>query len=438
MAPVFYLILHVLLQRFRTVSMADLKITLTAPINPVEAGNMLSIHCQVVGLSFTRHTLELARNVTGVDDRISFDNTMMEETDERFFLASRRLQNQVYFLSIIDITREDEGVYHCVVREKSSLRELQRKSVTVLFKYFPADIYPKCSPESEMSGGLTVYAGRSIQLNCTSELANPHVTIEWTRADQVINDNIERHEENGNVVLTLTLRPTMDEDNAIYVCQITSNAFPETSSTCHVGPLKVIRDPSAPVTRPPPKDNTVPLNRVIPHPGTTASPNDVKHGGGPTYITTECSEVCDENILYWIIATIIAGTLAVVFCIIGIVIFVRYRRRRKEETKKKESSRNSHYQNREAIYAEVDLRPSTSSSDPPLSPTTTTTTTATASTTPADENKLYMAVDKSSYISTIDTSRVATVPEAEPLYSQNTQFEDPYSTRNVTHTTFGL
>ena len=440
MAPIIYLILQLFL-RLRLVS--SVGISLTAPINPVEEGNMLSIHCQVQQLKISEHVVEMSRNVTGLNDRVSLDTKMMvDDDDERFFLAQRRLQDNsmVYFLSIIEITRDtDEGVYHCIIREKDSLAEIKRESVTVSFKYFPTDIYPICYPSDYDSGEITMTAGQKMTINCTSELGNPDIEIVWLKNDDPLEST--KSTENGHSTLQLTFTTSMDDDGAIYVCRITSVAFPDELRNCHVGPFKILPDPND--AKKPPSADTGNTNNKVEHTPReiTVAPKVGKSSNnknGPTYITTECSEVCDENILYWIIATIIAGTLAIVFCIVGIIIFVRYRRRRKEEHKKRENSRNSHYQNREAIYAEVDTRPPEGG-------------------TPGgsgggdnNDNKLYMALDKSSYISTIDTSRasagassVPVSPETEPLNSPATtttpqSLEDPYSTRNVTHTTFGL
>ncbi len=542
MAPILYLILQALL-RFRLVSMVDLEIDLTAPINPVETGNMLSIHCRIQGLSISSHTVTITRNMSGSSERLAMDDTILNQ-DERFFLAYRRLQDNavVFFLSIIDITREDEGIYNCILRDKDTLLEIVRDSVTVLFKYFPADIYPICSPsETDLPDGLAMIAGQQMSLNCSSELGNPEVTMEWTKDDRVIESSAEGRTESGLSFVELTFTTAMDDDQAIYICKIKSIAFPENQRSCHVGPFKITPDPSAPVTK---KPQPVPPNKIPNRPPhlpedktrTTMSPGETRHSksggdGGPTYITADCSDVCEENILYWVIATIIAGTLAIVFCIIGIIIFVRYRRRRKEENKKKENSRNSHYQNREAIYAEVETRGDegvgeggpgggggggsgvgggaageagtiqVQRGEPGLiqvqrgepgtiqvqrgepgtiqvqrgepgtiqvqrgEPGTIQVQRGEPGTiqvqrlgrigdgegtiqvqriirrTPGapDENKLFMALDTSSYISTIDTSR--SLPESEPLYNQNqptSSVEDPYSTRNVTHTTFGL
>ena len=143
MGPIIYFILQLLFLRLRLVS--SVEISLTAPINPAEEGNMLSIHCQVQQLKFNEHVVEMSRNVAGLIDKVSIGYKMMvDDDDERFFLAQRQLKDSsmVYFLSIIIARDTDEGVYS-VIRRHDSLTEIKRGSVTVLFKYFPTDIYPR-------------------------------------------------------------------------------------------------------------------------------------------------------------------------------------------------------------------------------------------------------------------------------------------------------
>ena len=237
----------------------------------------------------------MSRNVAGLIHRVSIGYKMMvDDDDERFFLAQRQLKDSsmVYFLSIINIARDtDEGVYS-VIRRQDSLAEIKRGSVTVLFKYFPTDIYPRpiCYPSDY-----------------------DHFTLQ------------------------LTFITSMDDDGAIYVCRITSVTFPDELCHCHVGPFKMLPDPKTTLT--PSSANTSNTNNKVTPGEITVVPKDGKGSNGPDangphYITSECSEVCDEHILYWIIATIITGNLAIVFCIVGIIILVRYRRRLKEEHKK--------------------------------------------------------------------------------------------------------
>ena len=138
--------------------------------------------------------------------------------------------------------------------------------------------------------------------------------------------------------LQLTFITSMDDDGAIYVCRITSVTFPDELCHCHVGPFKMLPDPKTTLT--PSSANTSNTNNKVTPGEITVVRKDGKGSNGPDangphYITSECSEVCDEHILYWIIATIITSNLAIVFCIVGIIILVRYRRRLKEEHKKR-------------------------------------------------------------------------------------------------------
>ena len=93
-------------------------IKVTAPINPVREDAMISIHCQIWN-KVEGQEVTMSRKLKGAarSQRLSWDEKVQNDDDDRIFLAERRLTDGsvVYFLSIIEVTQSDEGTYFCKI-----------------------------------------------------------------------------------------------------------------------------------------------------------------------------------------------------------------------------------------------------------------------------------------------------------------------------------
>ena len=294
------------------------------PVNPIEETGILSLHCQVWDLPKS-HEVRLHRTLpNGETGKISVDETVLAE-DERYFLAKRQLDGAsfVYFMSVMDVTREDGGDYTCKVYNTTAGEMSLLGSETVNFGiiYFPTETDPVCTSSSSES--LEFDAGAVVTLTCTSEKANPVVQLQWSRTGEDKVYDIEQEEEGDYVYSKLKLTLQRRHNNAMFWCKVSSKSFPEEISTCHIGPFIVHSDPHE-ITTDIPEIDLIPkvTNGLIKH------PND----GQDTSVSTEkkpkdCRTFCSSTsslVFQWIVATIVAAGLALMFFIIGIVLLIKY------------------------------------------------------------------------------------------------------------------
>ena len=157
---------------------AEVEIVTTAPVNPVKAGGILSIHCQVNGLE-SGQSITLSRQLKDSSqiDRLSWDLTLTVQ-DDRIFLAMRQLEDGslVYFLSVLQVTIADKGMYICTV-SASNLKVVAEESIDIEVQHFPDDPHPECFPPDKMQ----VEVGELVAMSCVSEAGYPVVDISWKR-----------------------------------------------------------------------------------------------------------------------------------------------------------------------------------------------------------------------------------------------------------------
>ena len=313
---------------FTTVSTA-LKIEVTAPVNPVRVNGVVSIHCQIWDLTPGHEVTLSRRTVTKTEtERLAWNGDLQTSVPDRVFLAHRILEDgsNVYFLTLMDVVKEDKGTYNCTVLS-DTYQKVAEGSTNLDVQYFPAESHPLCTPLTVQP----IMEGKQLVLNCTSEEANPTVSLQWSRTGGSKLSSITR-KRNGVVYNEIRVRPSLADDGALYICEIKSHAFPLEDSSCHVGPIKVLRNPQKPI--PPP--GTVNTNN--PGNGATTYPSDANDGSisdktdatrnKTTNLIDQCKDTCSAshmNVMFWIICTIVAAFCACIFLIIGITLIVKTR-----------------------------------------------------------------------------------------------------------------
>ena len=310
---------------------AEVTVTTTSPVNPVKEDGILSIHCQVRGLE-TGQSISLSRQLKGTSQptRISWDyDIVLTVVEERLFLAYRQLEDGtlVYFLSILHPNLKDEGVYSCTAIS-ATLEVIAADSVEVSIEHFPNEPYPLCGSKT---GGLQVELGDVMPMYCLSQVGNPQITMRWRRTGKsghiptaVSSQNVI----NGTARSVLRYEPTVQDNGAVFLCEITSRAFPSEIRTCHVGPLVVTKNGRV-VKEPHPRPtstNVVSVKNRVPNSPPGGVPT-VKH---PSTFGDGCHEACspfDGPILYWVIATLFAGMIALTLLIVIIFFAIKLHRR---------------------------------------------------------------------------------------------------------------
>ena len=313
------------------------RLHLSAPVNPVDESGILSIHCHVWDLQ-KGHEVTLIRILSEGSERLSVNSDVLSSVEDRVFVASRQLPDGsvVYFLSIIDVTKEDTGEYICKVLATSGTSdELPSESIFIESTYFPAESDPVCTPNAP----LIVKEGGKWTFNCSSEAAYPIVSLGWER-NGVARNSLEytQYVNKNRVFSTLTLSISAMDNKAVFICKITSRAFPGRTRTCHVGPLTVQSDPNHH------QQNTIPISNnddiTKPTLSSRTNPKDNNPRGdggkdstdffGMEEVPEECRGICSSSasssttVFFWVLATVVTATIALIFFVVCVTMLFKY------------------------------------------------------------------------------------------------------------------
>ena len=326
---------------------AETIVSVSAPVNPVAEGEILSLYCQVRNLA-EGQSVEIFRKTLTKVERLSIKEDVLGYVDNRVFLAHRRASDgsSAYFLSITEVTRHDQGEYFCKVGNDSNFGTLIAKaSFDFTVTYFPPKTDPICTPGSL---AINEYELDDMELTCSSHVGNPPVTIYWRRYGDKQHLNATLIRTGSRVQSVLKVTPEFYGMKTIFICEIVSKAYPGRNESCKVGPLSLGNVPD--------EDNVVKVTTGLDERGHqllstqyTLSDND------QTVVSKEefCNDKCffkQSKYPFWIITTIVTGIIAfIMFCVISILYF-KYLR-------KTDSQRNvSRRQHTDEIYTELEIK----------------------------------------------------------------------------------
>ena len=345
---------------------SETKVVASAPVQPVKEGAILSVHCQISNLAANNY-VTISRQLDGEisPQIITWGETVLGDIGDNVFLAIRQLNDGsiIYFLSIVGVTIRDQGKYICKVMPSTQDFVVARDLTFIKIQYFPRDPNPLCTPKTQ---GLTVYSGTPITLNCTSQTAFPEVVLTWSRgADRVPESNVRSMKHNGVSYTELRFRASVSDNEAVFLCQLTSPAFPNKVKSCHVGPITV---------KPNPNDNFVPSNtdeagdRFLPtvrlpplfYPTNDPTSIDLYTDSNIVREVADCKEVCSSFSspkFFWIAATVVACALAFIFFIMGASLLWKYRQAHtQQQTYYATNAKPFPAHPREYIYTELDSK----------------------------------------------------------------------------------
>lgn len=317
-----------------TIIAAETRVEVSSPINPVPDGGIYSLSCRVWDLQSTLHEVTIQNTSKGITQRLSVDKEVLTSTSERVFLAVRQMKDGsvIYFLSIMQVSRQDEGKYSCKIVTKSEAAStlVDMASDVLRVQYFPAEPDPLCTP----SDSMTLHAGQAVAFNCSTATAFPSVTMEWVRSGSRVDQRnmriIKRGSRQDSI---LTIVPSSSDKDTVFICQVTSPAFPGLIRSCHVGPFHVISDSNGislgPIKNPSNKPARGPTIDSYHSPGGVPDDKDTTTTttSKPLRTFIDCGEVCSEYnspVMFWVITTVVAGIIAVLFLFIGVGLFVKY------------------------------------------------------------------------------------------------------------------
>ena len=305
-------------------------VEVTTPLRHVREGGMMGIHCQVTNLR-VEYMITISRQLTGSDspETLSYDDNIQPDVDDRVFLAVKRIPNGavVYFLTIVDVDTSDEGEYFCkVLSTVGTVAEIAADSVTIPIQHFPTDPNPTCYSAKQ---SLEVVAGTLVVLNCTSDAGYPPVKLTWGKTgDPTPLSSGSNHQQDtvvqdGVVFRELRFKVSANGAGAIFLCSLSSPAFPGQVKTCHVGPFKVLPNPGG-------DNNQVPSTSTIHQ---DSSPDeDQRRPTVPSKVPAatdrcklKCSSMQNTTTQYWIISAVLAVTILLVFLTVTTCLALRLR-----------------------------------------------------------------------------------------------------------------
>ena len=311
-----YFVILLLLSILRTVF--AIQIRATAPVKEVKEGGILSLHCQISDFESTSHNVIVSRDTGTGNVDLSWNDVVIvkePEIQERLYLATRQLGDGslVYFLSLTDVTRQDEGQYSCKVLSSTSYAVITQKDVQVSVKYFPTS-NPTCST-TDVQSGYWFDEGAKIVLNCTSEQSSPPLTLQWSHSDsnEILGKTVV-YEGTKKTSTALRRTLTMRDDKKVFECKMSSPYFPGVSLKCHIGPIRV-------------KQNDNMADLVVSDYGIYDS-ETVSSEQNPLQ-PLDCLKQCTsskETEYYWILSTVIAGILAFTLCVAAFILVCKYYR----------------------------------------------------------------------------------------------------------------
>ena len=254
------------------------------------------------------------------------------------------------FFSVMHATKEDEGQYTCKVEKPGFVTDelIGFASVYIEIMTFPSKSSPLCDLAS---GSLEVLSGEPVTFNCSSELTNPAVDIRWSKSGSKKSFKTKQMYTSEQTYAVLHFIPSIQDDGDMFICKITSDEFPQMIQTCHIGPLSVGYNPNErPHRTLPPED---PMEENVPkkHPGSSIV--------SPTWDKSKCQETCSlitSDNFFWILTFSIAGFLAFLFLIIGILLSIKYYRTCTRRSLNITAQSLNRYPV-DDVYSELDIKP---------------------------------------------------------------------------------
>lgn len=325
-------------------------IVATSPVNPVKEQGLLTIHCQVRNLN-DDHQVTITRRIGDKIQQMSVNEDVLgNAVDERVFLAVRQLLDgsTVYFLSVMHATKEDEGQYTCKVEKPGFITDeiIGFDSVDIQIMTFPSKSSPLCNL---VSGSLKVLSGEPVTFNCSSELTNPPVEILWSKSGSKKSFKTNQVHTSERTYAEFHFIPSLQDDGDMFICTITSDEFPLMIQTCHIGPLSVGYNPNGKPHRTLPTEDTMQENVPKKHPDNSLV--------SPTWDRSKCQETCSlitSDNFFWILTFSIAGFLAFLFLVIGILLSIKYYRTRRSLNITAQSLNRYPVDD---MYSELDIKP---------------------------------------------------------------------------------
>ena len=220
--------------------MADTRVTITAPANPVINGGILAVQC---------HVWNLNDDDTVTIFRVSNERTVQITNGEDIVRPSQRLNvflskqtlvggSVIYFVTIVGVSEKDQGEYVCKVFDFTGY--IAENSMEILVYSNPSDAYSICT--SDPKEPITLNEKSRLELSCSSDTGMPDVDIKWKSTNPDINFSVENTRDGFIMNSQIVLAADMLLNGAVFYCEVTSSDFIDWKRSCDIGPIQVTSD----------------------------------------------------------------------------------------------------------------------------------------------------------------------------------------------------
>ena len=219
----------------------ETRVEVTTPTNLVTVGGILVVQCQIWEIQ-DGDIVVIARTYDGGSEQISYGSNILDSSaKERVYLAIRRFPDGtvLYFLTLLNILSMDSGEYACTVSRMSGIRltEIAYDSADVQICSFPDESQPSCV---SFPSNTALMEGDMLELTCTTYKTIPIAHLKWrllSTYEYLESTNSRRKRE--DIVSTTYVTLNMAHHDAIFRCEMTSEAFPDRMQSCEIGPISV-------------------------------------------------------------------------------------------------------------------------------------------------------------------------------------------------------
>ncbi len=344
-------IVSLLLTVFSTVpfviDVAGTRVSISTPISPVTVGGILAIKCQVWD---TQHNfvVSILRSSNGRTKQLTNGPVIQSTGKLSLFLATRTFSDGsvVYFLTMTEVTKEDQGEYVCRVIDISESNKIAEDKIDLELYSLPGNMYPVCDSIPNLQSPINI--GETLTLQCTSGKGVPAVQMKWINTKST--GYLSSYETMDGNLLHSEVITHVDRslNGAVFLCEIRTDALSDWKRTCVVGPVKIRSHISS--------SNVLNSQTLL--------DDDLKLTYEKPSFSETCGE-CSSNVtveFYLTVATAGAGLLTILFIVTTIIMCHKYHSI-SEQTRRQPTRVLTSQQSVEPVYVSLQRRPQSTYSE---------------------------------------------------------------------------
>ncbi len=329
----------------------DVRVSISTPTNTVTVGGILAIRCQIWNLE-SHLTVNIARvSSQGRTDRITEGKYILRPSERlNMFLSTRTFSDRstVFFLTVVDVSEVDNGEYQCKVADFNEFYNvIGENAINIEIYSLPSNVYPICASTPNAPTFLRTHG--VLKLKCTSEKGEPIVSIDWFNSKSNRQLSSKYIYEDALIHSEAIIQIDDSLHNALFICEITSEPFPDWKRRCVVGPITI---------------QSYTPNVIQNHQTAKTDIQGPLHTGNP-HFTGNCGDCSPSNNtleFYLTVATVGTGLLTILFIVTTIIMCHKYHSI-SEQTRRQPTRVLTSQQSVEPVYVSLQRRPQSTYSE---------------------------------------------------------------------------